>query len=79
MDHDPNQEKTESLMAPMQPVKGSKIVYDFLAAVLGCTFIGWVIDHFCGTKPWAVVAMVIVGFALGVYGAWRSLSQSQPE
>ena len=87
MDHDPLPEKSEALKGDIQQarttsdqtVKGSKIATDFLAAVLGCTFIGWLIDKFLDTKPWAVVVMLIVGFIMGVYSAWRSLSQTAPD
>ena len=79
MDSDPPDEKSAVSVAQFQPVKGSRIAYDFIGAITGCGIIGWLIDRFCGTKPWALVVMVVVGFAVGVFGAWRSLSQPPSE
>ena len=75
---DNKQDDSQQAESP-QFVRGSKIAYDFATAILGCGALGWVVDHYFGTRPWGVVVMILVGFAIGVFGAWRSLTRSPDE
>lgn len=61
------------------PMKFSRIGFDFVGSVLGCTLLGWLADTYMGTKPWGVMVMVLVGFCVGVMNMWRALAGSKTE
>lgn len=59
-------------------MKVSRVGFDFVSAVLGCAFVGWLVDRGLGSGPWGLLAMVIIGFGIGIMNIWRALgSQSQ--
>jgi ATP synthase protein I len=44
-----------------------------LVVAVGVGFgIGWAIDRWLGTKPWAMVVFLVVGAAAGILNAWRA-------
>src|SRR5689334_5666847 len=44
-----------------------------LVVAVGVGFgIGWAIDRWLGTKPWAMVAFLVLGAAAGILNAWRA-------
>jgi ATP synthase protein I len=45
------------------------------AAVVGGLIIGWLLDRWLGTKPWLLVAGVILGAAAGFYEFIRAASK----
>jgi ATP synthase protein I len=49
--------------------KGMAVGVEFVGAVLVATFIGWALDKWLGTKPWLMIAMLVLGFATGIYRA----------
>ena len=53
--------------------RGWAIGIEFVGAVLVSSFIGWGIDTYAGlgTKPWAMVVMLILGFAAGTRRAMK--------
>jgi ATP synthase protein I len=53
--------------------RGWAIGIEFVGAVLVSGFIGWGIDHSVGlgTKPWAMVIMLLLGFAAGTRRAMK--------
>ena len=57
--------------------KGWAIGIEFVGMVLVATAIGWGIDNYAGlgTKPWAMIIMLVFGFAAGVYRAVQTSSQ----
>lgn len=57
--------------------KGWAIGIEFVGMVLVATAIGWGIDNYAGlgTKPWAMIIMLVFGFAGGVYRAMETSSQ----
>lgn len=59
----------------VQPLRASRLGTDFVAALLGCMGIGWLIGRaFPSLHPWALVAMVPVGFAVGALNLWRAVA-----
>lgn len=54
--------------------RGWAIGIEFVGVVLVSTFIGYAIDTWAGlgTKPWAMVGMLILGFIAGVYRAMKT-------
>ncbi len=57
--------------------KGWAIGIEFVGLVLVATAIGWGIDNYTGlgSKPWAMIIMLVFGFAAGVYRAIQTSSQ----
>ena len=45
------------------------------AAVVGGLIIGWLLDRWLGTRPWLLVAGVILGAAAGFYEFIRAASK----
>jgi len=55
--------------------RGWAVGIEFVGAVLVSTFIGWLIDRYFGTAPWAMIVLLILGFAAGTRRAMRTSSQ----
>ncbi len=57
--------------------KGWAIGIEFVGLVLVSTAIGWGIDNYAGlgSKPWAMIIMLVFGFAAGVYRAVQTSAQ----
>jgi ATP synthase protein I len=46
-----------------------------MVVALGLGFgIGWAIDRFLGTQPWAMVVFLLLGAAAGIVNVWRALT-----
>ena len=50
-------------------------VVSLFAAVVGGLIIGWLLDRWLGTRPWLLVAGVILGSAAGFYEFIRATSK----
>lgn len=61
--------------------RGWAVGIEFIGAVLVSGFIGWLIDRFAGTAPWAMIVLLVLGFAAGTRRALRTSAQfdSDPE
>ncbi len=55
--------------------RGWALGVEFVGAVLVSTFIGWLIDRFAGTAPWAMVVFLLLGFVTGTYRAMKASQQ----
>ena len=55
--------------------RGWAVGIEFVGAVLVSAFIGWLIDRFAGTAPWAMITFLILGFAAGVRRAMQTSAQ----
>lgn len=53
-----------------------RVGFDFVGSVIGSGIVGGIIDHEFGTSPWWLIAMIVIGFAVGVWSAWRSMQKS---
>jgi ATP synthase protein I len=49
--------------------KGWAVGIEFVGVVLVSTAIGFAIDRATGSAPWAMIGMLVLGFAAGVYRA----------
>ncbi|WP_168694285.1 AtpZ/AtpI family protein [Sphingomonas flavalba] len=74
--------KAEHARGGTQPVgaaesRGWAVGVEFVGAVLVSGFIGWLIDNHAGlgTKPWAMVVMLVLGFAAGTRRAMKTSAQ----
>jgi ATP synthase protein I len=57
--------------------RGWAIGIEFVGAVLVSGFIGYAIDHYAGlgTAPWAMIVMLVLGFAAGTRRAMQTSAQ----
>ena len=55
--------------------RGWAVGIEFVGAVLVSAFIGWLIDRFVGTAPWAMIVMLLLGFAAGTRRAMQTSKQ----
>jgi ATP synthase protein I len=51
--------------------QGWSIAVDFVGAMLVGGFVGWLIDKYAGTGPWALIVMLLLGFATGLRSVLR--------
>ncbi len=49
-----------------------KMSSEFISAILVGALIGYLIDTFAGTTPWAMIIMLLLGFVAGVLNVLRS-------
>ncbi len=55
--------------------RGWAVGIEFVGAVLVSAFIGWLIDRYAGTVPWAMIVMLLLGFAAGTRRAMQTSKQ----
>lgn len=54
-----------------------KMASEFVAGVLVGAGIGWLIDKWLGTSPWALVVFLLLGFVAGVLNVLRAAGLAQ--
>ena len=61
--------------------RGWAVGIEFIGAVLVSGFIGWAIDRWAGlhTAPWAMIVLLVLGFAAGVRRAVQTSAQFDAE
>jgi ATP synthase protein I len=52
-----------------------RILVEMLAGVLVGGGLGWLLDQWLGTRPWFLMAMIVLGFAAGMSNAYRVTRQ----
>jgi len=50
---------------------GQLVLSHMLGAPLGSGIVGWMLDRWLGTKPWLMLVMLFLGFAVGVMNVLR--------
>lgn len=57
--------------------RGWAVGIEFVGAVLVSALIGWLIDNYAGlgTKPWAMIVLLMLGFAAGTRRALQTSKQ----
>lgn len=57
--------------------RGWAIGIEFVGVVLVSAALGWAFDRYAGfgTRPWAMIFMLVLGFAAGVYRALKTSAQ----
>jgi ATP synthase protein I len=56
---------------------GQLVLSHLVGAPLGSGIVGWMLDRWLGTKPWIMLAMLFIGFAVGVFDVLR-ISKTLP-
>jgi ATP synthase protein I len=55
--------------------RGFRLASEFVAAILVGAGLGWLIDSFLPTRPWATVVFLLLGFAAGVLNVVRATKE----
>ena len=56
---------------------GQLVLSHLVGAPLGGGIVGWLLDRWFGTKPWLMLVMLFLGFAVGVWNVVR-ISSNPP-
>lgn len=69
------QQEEAKRTAKRQPDKsyqaGQMVLSQLVGAPLGGGILGWLLDHWLGTKPWLMLLMLFLGFAVGIWNVIR--------
>src|SRR3982750_2923011 len=70
----------EKRTAKKEPDRSYKVgqmgLSHLVGAPLGGGIIGWLLDRWLGTKPWLMLVMLFLGFAVGVMNVLRISNES---
>jgi len=55
---------------------GQLILSQLVGCPLGGGIVGWLLDRWLGTKPWLMLVMLFLGFAVGVWNVIRISNQA---
>ena len=58
---------------------GQLILSQLVGAPLGGGIVGWLLDHWFGTKPWLMLVMLFLGFAVGIWNVIRISNNAQSQ
>ena len=58
--------------------QGSRVLAELVAGPAGGALVGWVLDRWLGTSPWALLVMLVLGIAVAFRNIIR-ISQARPE
>jgi ATP synthase protein I len=50
---------------------GQLVLSQLVGCPLGGGIVGWLLDRWFGTKPWLMLVMIFVGFAVGIWNVIR--------
>ncbi len=50
---------------------GNRVLAELLGGMIGGALIGWVIDRFAGTSPWALLVLLFLGIAVAFRNIYR--------
>ena len=54
---------------------GQLVLSQLVGAPLGGGIVGWLLDRWFGTRPWLMLVMLFLGFAGGMFNAYRISSK----
>ena len=57
---------------PSAFARGFRLSTELVAGVLVGAGLGWLIDRWLGTTPWALILLLLLGFAAGVLNVMRA-------
>ncbi len=63
---------------PKGQSQGMRVVSELIGAPLGGAIIGWLLDRWLHTKPWLLLVMLLLGFAVAIRNVYR-ISKQRPE
>jgi ATP synthase protein I len=54
---------------------GFRIGIELVVAIAVATGLGWAIDHWLGTRPWAMIVLFFLGVAAGMLNVYRAVNR----
>ncbi|HEY1258718.1 MAG TPA: AtpZ/AtpI family protein [Stellaceae bacterium] len=54
---------------------GFRIAVELVSALCVGLALGWVFDHFLGTRPWGLIVFFLLGMAAGMVNVFRAAKQ----
>lgn len=57
---------------------GNRVLAELIGGIGGGAFLGWVIDHFAGTSPWGLLAVMFLGIIVAFRNIIR-ISNRRPD
>ncbi|WBO20915.1 AtpZ/AtpI family protein [Sphingomonas abietis] len=77
-----NAEIARTSEAPRKPSsgykQGSRVLTELIGTLAGGGIIGWVLDHWLGTSPWLLLAMIGLAVIVAFRNIYR-ISNERPE
>jgi|ERR1043166_2076681 F0F1-type ATP synthase assembly protein I len=70
-----SREREPSMFANMRSGAG-RAAYEFLVPIVFFGVVGFLIDVQLGTTPWITLGLFFLGFATGLYNAWKDVTYS---
>ncbi len=58
--------------------QGSRVLAELVAGPAGGALLGWLLDRWLGTSPWALLVMLILGIVVAFRNIYR-ISQARPQ
>jgi ATP synthase protein I len=58
--------------------QGSRVLTELVAGPAGGALIGWFLDRWLGTSPWALLVLLFLGIAVAMRNIYR-ISKARPE
>lgn len=58
--------------------QGNRVLAELIGAPAGGALIGWSLDRWLGTSPWILLALLFLGFGVGIRNILR-ISRERPE
>ena len=55
--------------------RGYRVGTDFVVTILTFIALGWLLDRGLGSKPWGLLAMLLIGFGVGMMNLWRAVKK----
>lgn len=75
-------DQARSGAAPRKPDtgyrQGSRVLAELVAGPAGGALLGWLLDRWFGTSPWALLVLLFLGFGVAFRNIYR-ISQARPE
>jgi ATP synthase protein I len=59
--------------------QGWRIAIELVAAAALCGAVGWLIDLWLGSRPWATIVLLVLGFVAGIRNAIRTANRMEAD
>ena len=71
--------RQSNVMSHRQTNVAYRVLADMIAGLLAGGFLGYWIDRWRDSSPYALVTCLVLGFGIGVYNAWRAIREYSEE
>lgn len=50
---------------------------EFISGIIAGAMLGWLFDHFLGTRPWGLIVFLLLGFLTGFYNLLKAVERER--